>query len=271
MLNTTSKYIANERIFHGYVPYIMGTRFDILLADVSSELGESCWTQVVAELQRLDKILNRFDPTSEVARLNQSAFEKPFEASVELWSILKECEKYHQMTNGVFDVTLKDFGLIRFHPKTDSISFKTPSVSLDFGGYAKGYALEKIKQILKSKKIENAFIDFGNSSIMGLGRHPYGDSWKISIENPFNIGEVLGEFTLSNTTLTTSGNTPGYTAHIINPFSGIRNEEKKCVCLITRDACEGEVLSTVLIAASMSEKQEIIAKFDPERVVEYNL
>lgn len=268
MFEATSQYIAEEGMFHGFIPRIMGTRFDILLAGVSSALGESCWALTVTELQRLDKILNRFDATSEVSRLNGNAFKKPFVVSREFWDILNDCKKYHQMTSGIFDVTLKDFSLVKFHEETKSVSFSISDLSLDFGGYAKGYALEKIKGILKKQNIEHAFINFGNSSIMGIGKHPYGNGWKVNINNPFHPEKVLGEFTLKNAVLTTSGNTPDYTEHIIHPFSGKRNNEKKCICVITNNACDGEVLSTSLIA-SHQDKQKIITKFEPAKIIEY--
>ena len=271
MLEPNSQYIVEEKIFHGFIPRIMWTRFDMLISDVSSIQGENIWSQVIAELHRLDKMLNRFDATSEVSRLNQKAFEKAFRVSDEFWNILLECKKYFQLTNGMFDITLKDFSQLNFHIDSQSISFETSDLSLDFGGYAKGYALEKIKNILQKERIQNAFIDFGNSSILALGTHPYGNSWKVSIENPFERGNVLDEFSLKNSTLTTSGNTPNYTAHILNPIHGNTVDKSKCVCIITENACDGEVLSTALIAASADEKQKIIAKFDAEKIVEYNL
>ena len=270
-LESTSNYIEQEKIFHGFIPRIMWTRFDLLISDVDSTQGENIWSQVVAELQRLDKMLNRFDSTSEVSRLNQKATRNAFQVSDEFWNILLECKKYFQLTNGMFDITLKDFSQINFHIDSQSISFETSDISLDFGGYAKGYALEKIKNILQKEKIQNAFVDFGNSSILALGTHPYGDSWKVSIENPFEPGSILDEFSLEDSTLTTSGNTPNYTNHIVNPISGSPIVGNKCVCIITENACDGEVLSTTLMAVSPVEKQKILTNFEVENVVEYNL
>lgn len=271
MFEATFQYIAEERIFYGQVSRVMGTRFEMLIAGVDAEKGERCWALVITELQRLDKMLNRFDTTSEVSRVNKRASREPFVVSDEFWSILKECEKYHQMSYGVFDVTLSNFSQLKFHPKTNSISFLVSDLLLDFGGYAKGYALEKIRKILKNESIKHAFVNFGNSSVMALGKHPYGNSWKVNIENPFLAGDVLNEFILNDTTLTTSGNTPDYSAHIINPISQKRVNERKCVCIVTDNACDGEVLSTALVASPFDEKQKIIDNFNADKIIEYNL
>ncbi len=270
MLETTSRYIEEEKLFHGFIPRIMGTRFDVLLSDVDLGTGNKCWSQIVNELQRLEKMMNRFDPTSEVSRLNVNASKTPTTVSNELWFILQECKKYHQLTNGLFDITLSDFHNIEFHTNIQSVSF-TKGISLDFGGFAKGYALEKIKEILRNENVENAFIDFGNSSILAIGKHPYGDSWKASVVNPFIPGNILKEFALKNSSLTTSGNTPSYTGHIINPASGKQCITKKCVCIVTNNASEGEVLSTALMVAHEEEKQEIIKNFKTEQIIEFNL
>lgn len=265
------QFYDDSMMSHGSLSIVMGTKFDIILLGKSKVEAENIWSQVVVELQRLDKMLNRFDPTSEVSRLNRKAFESPFEVSDELWSILNDCRKYYEMTGGIFDVTLNDFSSVKFYEETNFVSFLDSDVSLDFGGYAKGYALEKVKIILQNEQVENAFVDFGNSSIMALGRHPYGDSWKVSIENPFDPGKVLGEFSLEDSTLTTSGNTPEYSTHIVNPISGKRIETKQCVCVVASNARDGEVLSTALIAATEQKKQEIISQFNVEKILEFNL
>lgn len=243
----------------------------MLLTGVDEKRGSNIWERVGSELVRLDKMLNRFDPASEVSRVNRSAAETKVEVSNDFWTILKDCGKYHRLTNKLFDVTLSDFSKINFYPESRSVSFESSEISLDFGGYAKGYALEKIKTLLHQEGIQNALINFGNSSILGLGHHPYGDCWQVSIENPFKAGETLGVFELKNQALNTSGNTPIYAKHIINPLTRKFSSERKCICVITVNACDGEVLTTALFTADTHEKQKILSKFDVEKFKEYNL
>ncbi|KAB6330869.1 FAD:protein FMN transferase, partial [Bacteroides xylanisolvens] len=54
-------------MFHGFIPHIMGTRFDILLIHSDIDRLNTLWADIAYELERLDKILNRFDPHSEVS------------------------------------------------------------------------------------------------------------------------------------------------------------------------------------------------------------
>lgn len=57
-------------MFHGFIPHIMGTRFDMLIIHSSPDRLNHIWSDITNELEGLDKLLNRFDPASEVARLN---------------------------------------------------------------------------------------------------------------------------------------------------------------------------------------------------------
>lgn len=246
-------------MFHGYIPHIMGTRFDILLIHPDPEQLNNLWLIITKELELLDRMLNRFNPKSEVAQLNEQISRQPVQVSTELWDMLQLCQSYYQSTLHLFDITLKDFSQVVFH--TDcSISSANPDLSFDFGGFAKGYVLKKIKKMLLIENIQHAFINFGNSSIMGIGHHPYGDCWKVSFLNPYNQ-TLLNEFELRDATLSTSGNTQQYTGHIINPLTGVFDVEHKASTIIASDPLDAEVLSTVWMIADENQRKLLSERF----------
>ena len=143
-------------------------------------------------------------------------------------------------------------------------------LTLDFGGFAKGYALQKIRNILQQENLQNAFIDFGNSSILGMGHHPYGNCWKVSFLNPYNQS-ILKEFNLKNCALSTSGNTLQYNRHIINPLTGIYNGERKASTVLSPDPLEAEILSTVWMIADHSQREHIAKNFKDIQATLYDL
>ena len=159
----------------------------------------------------------------------------------------------------LFIFSTSHFSQIQIHGN-HHISFSNFSVTLDFGGFAKGYALKKIQEILLRGNIENAFVDFGNSSIMGIGHHPYGDCWKVSLQNPYTQ-QTLDEFCLTDNTLSTSGNTEQYTGHIINPLTGIYNEQKKVTSILSDNPLDAEILSTVWMIADDQQREQINENF----------
>ncbi|MDD4712521.1 MAG: FAD:protein FMN transferase [Bacteroidales bacterium] len=264
-------YYESSSLFHGSLLSIMGTRFDILFVIENKVTGEALWDKIQSELIRLDKLFNRFDPESEVSQINAGACLSPFIVSSEMWDILLSCKKYHQQTNGLFDITLQNFNKVLLDHKDNSIIFVDKDLRIDFGGYAKGYAIEKIKDILIENNVQNSFINFGNSSIFGLGKHPYGDCWSIGIEDPYQKGKMLGEYKLKDDALSTSGNMPSNPKHIVNPFTGVYNEEKKMVSIITKDSVDAEVLSTSLMIAQIEKREEILHHFNTSEIFVYNL
>lgn len=257
-----SNYYASSGLFHGSLSGRMGTQLDVLLFGADSVLLSSLWEEIEAEVIRLDSMLNRFDTASEVSGINKQASVHPVGVQDELWDILQDCKRYYEWTEGYFDITLSDFGSLVFSASDKSIFFTDTHTSLDFGGYGKGYALVRIRQLLDAHAIRKAFVNFGNSSVLAIGSHPHGLYWPIGIENPFQKGEVIGEVHLCNNSLSTSGNMPSHPKHIVNPHSKEYNTERKLVSVISASPVDAEVLTTTLMVADEAAVLRIIDKFD---------
>lgn len=251
-------YYTSSSLFHGSLLSIMGTRLDLVMIVESLVTGVRIWDKLVDKLENLDHILNRFSNDSEISKLNATASITPVPVSDELWDIICDCKEYYRMTQGLFDVTLRNFEMVEFDKEKKTIFFKNNQISFDFGGFAKGYAIEKLKEIILNAKISQAFINFGNSSVCCIGTHPYGDSWNVSIENPYNPEHILGTIYLKDSSLSVSGNTPDYNKHIVRPGTDKFVEDKKIVCVSTINAAVAEVLSTTLLLST--EKEKIIIK-----------
>jgi thiamine biosynthesis lipoprotein len=270
MYTHTCQYHDSSQLFHGAMTEIMGTRFDIVLPTKEKRMAEQTWEKIVLLLNRLDEMLNRFDPQSELSKINAEAHQNPILLTTEMLHILQLCAEYHCKTYGYFDVSLRDFSKVHIDEKAQTVCF-SEKISLDLGGFAKGYAMKHLSQIVLNNGFENAFIDFGRSSITAFGHHPYGDCWKVSIGNPFDDDKVPGEFELRNASLSTSGNTPTYSGHIIDPFSGTYLDERKMVCVVAPNALDAEVLTTTLMIAPDAEKEKIVQNFEIEMKTEYYL
>ena len=266
----TCEYHHSMGVFHGAMTEIMGTRFDIVLSTPEKELAEQTWASIVLLLSKLDKMLNRFNPQSELSKINAEAYQNAVVPTSEMLSVLQLCAAYHRKTCGYFDVSMHDFSTVHIDEKAKTVRF-SEKTSLDLGGFAKGYAMRKICQIIRNEGFENAFVDFGRSSIAAFGHHPYGDCWKVSIGNPFDNDKVLDEFELRNVSLSTSGNTPTYSGHIIDPISGKYLDERKMVCVVAADALDAEILTTALMVAPGVEQERIVQNFEIETKIEYYL
>ena len=93
---------------------------------------------------------------------------------------------------------------------------------------------------------------------------------KVSFLNPYNQS-LLNEFNLQNTALSTSGNTLQYTGHIMNPLTGIFNEQRKASSIISTDPLEAEILSTVWMIANKEQQQLLTENFKDIQATLYDL
>lgn len=271
MISFGSNYYDSASMFHGSIPEIMGTRFDLLISKLSNDEAILVWNKIVAELIRLHKMMNRFDAKSELSRININAQNGLTMVGDEMWGVLNHCKQFHLATEGLFDITLKDMSEVLFNETSQSVAFPTNDYHLDLGGYAKGYALDKIKKMLVNANVEDALINFGDSSISAIGHHPYGNCWSISIENPFQKGEVLKEIELKNQDFSSSGNLPTHTQHIFNPFTKKFNSQRKLACVCADNPIEAEVLTTTLMLTSSEQQNRIKSNFKIDKVFVFNL
>ena len=240
-MKPVTEYIADGMIFHGEIPHVMGTRLGMIVVGMDEDKVVPLWEHLHDLVFRLDRMLNRFDPESEVARLNMCDVPAGCPMSAEMASVFLLAQEYETKTQGLFDVTW-DGG------------------KLDFGGFAKGYFLRICGNILREAGVECAFVDFGNSSILGIGHHPYGDSWKVEVMNPYTHLPVM-EYSLVDKAMSTSGNTPSYSGHIRNPHTGEACSDRHLVSVVSPDPLDAEVLSTVLMIADAGQYPSLQEEF----------
>lgn len=250
---------------------IMGTRLDVLLIGAEKEESILIWCEIEDEVKRLDKMLNKFDKNSELFNVNKQAEHFPVSVNDELWIILLDCQRRFQLTLGCFDISLKDFNCVFLDEENQTVFFNCGSIQLDLGGYAKGYALERIRNILTAHGITQAFINFGNSSVLALGSHPHGENWTLGINNPYKPDEMVGTIELHNNAMSTSGNMPQHTEHIINPFTGVYSKDRRIISIVAKNAIDAEVLSTAMMIADEKVAQEILSHSNIDNYLPFNL
>lgn len=85
---------------------LWGHCLDILMIHSNLPLLNMLWAHITDELERLDKMLNRFDATSEVSKLNSHTQQDSVSVSAELEDILRSCQYYYEKTLHLFDITL---------------------------------------------------------------------------------------------------------------------------------------------------------------------
>ena len=234
-----------------------GTDADAALADARREFG------------RLEALLSRFRPDSELSVLNQSG--RLASPSPALVCVTQLALAARESTGGRFDPTVHDalvaagydrsFDEIRADPvpveawpaprcggavrvMADEIAL-ADGVRLDFGGIAKGYAVDRACDLLAAQG--PCLVSAGGDLAVR------GGAWPVGVET----GEGLLTLELTSGAIATSGSDrrrwvteTGEAHHLIDPSTGRPAETDLLrVTVVGRTAVEAEVLAKALYVA----------------------
>lgn len=246
----------------------MHTRIDIVMYGKSQMEMQLVTDSVYELIAQYEKCGEFFHGESELAKVNRLASHKPINISSELYLVIESALHFNLLTLGLFDIAVKSdnysrSSISRIHlNKADSTVFFTDSsVKIDLSGFLKGYVLRLIKNRLKEHGIENALINAGNSSVLAMGNHPYGEGWKVGFSKQIINSESDENVVLHDECLTTSGNEDSERKHIINPYTNTYESGKRSVAVVTKDAAEGEALSTAMFVCDAESKDLIMRNF----------
>lgn len=253
----------------------MHTRMDILLTGLPEEDAWHAAERVRDEVVRLERRFNRFDRRSDLWRINHTPGRDPIPLDEEWTSVFAEAECFRQATEGWFDIAVHTPEHIRLGATYEVDRARGELVRLreglffDFGGYAKGYALERAERIVREAGVEHGMISFGNSSVCCLGHHPVGKLWRVGVEHP-RERRPLVFFELRDASLSSSGNNGHNDGHIVALGAG-RVTVPEIISVAAPSPLVCEVLSTALFAsltgADDGDRRRILAGFEVQRAV----
>jgi thiamine biosynthesis lipoprotein len=209
--------------------YVFGTRVEVLVVDPDPAKGRAAIAAVLREFDRLHRAYHAWQPSElttlneaiaagrsqtvtpelaglvrdsqELARRGDYLFDPGIGRLIGIWGFQADEFKAELPKQGDIDAWLKakpSIGDIKVEGNT--VTSRNRQVALDFGGYLKGWALDRAAEILKSQGIHNALINIGGN-IMALG-DKQGKKWKVGIQHPrqpgpmatieLNDGEAIG-------------------------------------------------------------------------------
>ena len=128
-----------------------------------------------------------------------------------------------------------------------------PGMMLDLGAVGKGYASDKVEELLRAEGVTSALLDLGGNIVM-IGSRPDGSDWRLGLQSPFE-NDTVGVLTASDCAVVTSGNYENFfTAdngtiygHIIDPAAGCPvNNDLASVTIVAKDGKLCDALSTSL-------------------------
>ncbi len=131
---------------------------------------------------------------------------------------------------------------------------RNPAVRLDFGAFAKGYAIDLAIEQLRERGIDNAIVNAGGD-LRAIGRHG-GRPWRIGIRHPRQPGMLASVDIEGDESVFTSGDYERYFdydgkryQHIIDPRSGYPAEGISSVTVFARQADVADAAATAITVA----------------------
>lgn len=234
---TASATPAHE---HRRLWLIMGTTCEVRLATRDSLLARRGFDAAYRELALVDSLMSLYRPSSELVRVNGTAADTTVFLTSPTWEVFQASMALARESEGAFDITVKPLmDLWGFYRRTghrpssvqvDSlracvgwqrllvdverrgVRFGARGMSLDFGGIAKGYAMDRAMASIESLGIGDALIDLGGSLIArGSAGHDI-RGWPVAIRNPAQPDSISSFFHLMNEAVASSG---GYETFVV--------------------------------------------------------
>ena len=215
------------------------------------------------EITRVERMLSRFDPASEVFRLNHAPTGLPFRAAPELFAILIECRDWYERTATAFDITIGSTGAgltseqrwsaVQFDEINQTITRFINGITFDFGGYGKGYAIDRALAITQQYGIESACLHAGTSSVVASSPPPDAAGWPIAIRHYADESQIVAEWSLCDAGMSTSAVSSLTPRDVIDPVTDtpLIHQSASCTMMATT-ATIAEVWSTALLVRNES-------------------
>jgi thiamine biosynthesis lipoprotein len=259
----------------------MACEFEVQLA---SGRNDDSMEHVFAALDLVEAIesqLTVYRDDSEVIQINRQASERPVPVEPRLFELLQQAQRLHHETKGALDITSgplsEVWGFSRregrvpsddqitvarerigmHHLELDSasqsIAFWRPGMSINFNSLGKGYALDRVAELLTSSGVDEFLVQGGKSSVLARGDQPgsEGAGWRVGIRHPLRTSERMAEIVLHDQALSTSGAGTQFFirrgqryGHILDPRTGRPAEGLYSATVIAPTATEAEGLST---------------------------
>lgn len=259
--------------------YLMGTTVETTARSSDVNSCREALTDAYEEMQRVENVLSCQKDSSEISAINRAAGIHPVKVGYETLEMVKRSKAYCRKYNGVFDVTIgplsnlwgfseeKDIVLppaeeikkldrlvnyrdIGINENDSTVYLKKKGMSLDLGGIAKGYAIDRGSAVLKEKGIRNFILNAGGDLYVS-GTKDDSTEWRVGIKHPRRTNDLAGAFDLKDYAVATSGDYERFKIingkryhHILNPADGYPGRLSESSTIIAPTAEEADATAT---------------------------
>jgi FAD:protein FMN transferase len=267
----------------------MATVFEVVIAGEDPTYAQQAAAEVFREIDRLEGLLSRFIPNSEIAQINRLRPGEWTRVMIDVFECLNTAIHANRATNGAFDVTvgplmdlirrenadgtkatreeraaaLARTGMDRLVLDRSTVSVGIAltedcrsGLEVDLGAIGKGYALDCAARLLEEWGIENALIHGGTSTVLAIGPGPSpekdGRGWRVTAGAEWGMSLGIGTIAIRNEALSGSGREIKGD-HVLDPRTGEAIRHSTAAWAIAPSAALADALSTAFMVMSRAE------------------
>jgi thiamine biosynthesis lipoprotein len=276
----------------------MGTGYSILWPAQTPGISVELTRQKVETLLiNINSQMSTYQSDSEISVFNSNAFPYTQAISDDFAQVMALSIKLNSDTDGYFDVsvgplvnlwgfgpdkkpkskpseqlinsTLKTIGLSAITLEKGKLS-KQGERYIDLSAIAKGYAVDRLAELLNSLGINSYLVEIGGE-MRAKGLKPGAEPWKVAIESPdFAQRKVHKILPVSDAAIATSGDYRNYFeldgkhySHSINPKTGYPVEHSLAsVTIIAEQCARADALATAMLIMGMEKAKEYVLRND---------
>src|SRR5262245_17411627 len=254
----------------------MGTLLAVTLPGGGADLAPDL-ARIFGTATAWERVMSSHEPTTPLARLNRRAGDATGVVSRALATAVGLGRDLAARTLGAFDPTIAPVAKLwrraarRGRPPSrrqlertrrlvgwrsievdaSHVALRTRGMALDLGALGKGIALDRIAHRLRRGGCRSALVNFGESSLVAIGRPPRG-RWRVALRHP--DGGFAGELTLDDHACSAAA-TWGQTmrlrravlGHIVDPRTGRPVRHRAQASVLASSATVAEAVSTALL------------------------
>jgi len=273
---------------------VMGTVFHATALAPDSASARASLRAAKRAVFRVDTLMSTYRPRSEVSRLNAAAGSGRWTPlSPETTEVLAASLRWSELSGGAFDPTTGPLGRVwGFHAgrprvpggdRLDSAArlvgsggvvldsarrrarLHRPGAGVDFGGIAKGYALDRAVESMRGAGACAGMVDLGGNVSAFGAPPPEPGRWRLGIRHPRSRGVLLGTVALDSGSVATSGDSEQFLvrdgvrySHVMDPRTGRSARGGWQVTVLAPDGTAADALSTALFVMGPGEGERFL-------------
>jgi thiamine biosynthesis lipoprotein len=263
---------------------LLGTVVEIQVSDDDEKKADDAISKTFAEIKRIDDLFTTYNEDSPVWKFNHSR-DSIITINEEIFKLVILCDSLWRISDGAFDVSiqslihiwgfdsqspevpdseqiesaLKESGWHKIKLLNENKIHRNEKVKLNFGAIAKGYAIDKAIDVLKSFGTQSALVNAGGE-IKAIG-----NDWTIGVQHPREEKEIIKRIKLNGVSVATSGDYENYFEkdgvryhHILDPKNGYPSKGLQSVTVIHKENAFADGLATAVLVMGKEKGMKLI-------------